>query len=92
MKRPKKRTNRKGHWQDVSNWRQLFISYANGMGFDPLRAENWTNVTKSQIRTKKVFYTCILTPHTHNFILICKGRRIFKIKRKSEGPACEKLS
>jgi len=70
MKRPKKRTNRKGHWRDVSNWRLLFISYANETGFDPLRAENWSNVTKSQIRTRKVLLKDILSIFSY-FCLVC---------------------
>ena len=41
-------------WADVQHRRDFFCRLGEEMGFDPLRAENWKRVTKSQVLSRGV--------------------------------------
>jgi len=43
-----------GYWKAVAKRRQFFCDFAKRQGFDPLKAEEWKNVTKSQIIEARV--------------------------------------
>jgi len=53
-----------GYWKAVAKRRQFFCDFAKRQGFDPLKADEWKNVTKSQIIEARVFnlpYKVIIT-------------------------------
>jgi len=49
----KKRKRPNGFWGSTENRRKVFCEFAEEMGFDPLQAENWNNVTWQQVSSKK---------------------------------------
>ena len=51
-----------GFWNSVINRRQLFCDYAEQMGFNPLVAENWYNVSHAMLAEKMVNIASTL-PH-----------------------------
>jgi len=44
----------KGYWREREHQRQYLIEFAESMGFDPLVPENWKNITKTMICSRKV--------------------------------------
>lgn len=41
-------------YSPTEKYRDVLCAFAQDKGFDPLKPENWTKVTKDQIREKKV--------------------------------------
>jgi hypothetical protein len=54
LRRPAVQRRRRGYWNDINNWRNVFNEYAKAKGFDPLVITNWVAVTPTQIQAHHV--------------------------------------
>ena len=54
FRKAQKNVNPKGYWANVERRREFFCKFAEEMGFDPYKPENWQKITKYQLSEKGV--------------------------------------
>ena len=64
----------KGYWREREHQRQYLIEFAESMGFDPLVPENWKNITKTMICSRKVKFQFFQMLSSH--ILFIEGTHL----------------
>jgi len=61
----------RGYWRDRELRRRFFIEFAESMGFDATKVENWNEVTQSQVAAKDVCHLSsllALNNHSHLYL------------------------
>jgi len=50
----KKPVTKKGHWHNVANRRKYLLEFAEKMGINPTKADNWDPITATQVKSTMV--------------------------------------
>jgi len=58
-----------GFWRNIENRKKFFLDFAAERGFDPMKVENWDNISHADMKIRKVFLNLPPFVNYHRFTL-----------------------